>query len=280
MTMIAFSVPGVDALHAPHYTVEQFNAAVQAGSLAHYEEGMPIEDVHNIFYNVARSVYCEWNDLDTEAPRAMQFCRELMEKMTLGLQSSEEIAASGSGLLDPVHGITLEDWAATNAKLASGAELDALLEVLGVEQPQWDEASTVWTARMSADTSFSIVTIYGNAFTNSNIGKYAHADVAMAVVPDSPAKAAAKDSLPLYAEIFCAQSTAYEFGIDGSQFVKDTWGLTLGDWGEIAAHWSTQMRDDVARMREFSALLDEYNQKYKQQFAEAQGGNIGDDISF
>ena len=278
MSHPSFSVPGVAHLHGAGYTEAQFNREVDQRSLDHLEDGMPEDDVRNIFMNVAKTVFCDWNGLEYDDIPAMEFSRELSMKMLFGHQTEGEIKASGSGMLDPVHGITLEDWAAANAKLASGAELDDILRVLGLEKPQWDEINAVWLARMSADTTFSIVTLYGSAFTNSNIGKFAGADLGSA--PDSPNKALAKESLALYAEIFCAQSTAYQFGMDGSQYVKDQWGLTLGDWAEIGAHWNPVMRDDMQMMREYSDLMDTYNAKYQAQFAAAQGGNVGDDIEF
>ncbi len=277
MTMPQFSVPGVAHLHGDGYTEAQFNAEVQARSEALYEEDMPPEDVDNLFWNVARDVFCEWNDLTFEDSPALTFSRELHMKMR-GHQTVQEIQAGGSGLMDPVHGITLEDWAGANAKIVSGTALEDLLRVLGVEKPQWDEASATWMARMSADATFSITTAYAAAFTDSNIGRFANSG--LAVAPDSAAKTAAMDSLELYTEIFCAQSTAYQFGMDGAQYVKDTWGLSLMDTSAIGMHWSQQMQDDMGLMRAYSDLMDTYNAKYKAQFAAAQGGNVGDDIEF
>lgn len=280
MTTPSFSVPGVAHLHGQAYTPARFNDEVNRRSARHLEHGMPIEDVNNIFMNVAKEVFCDWNELDRDSIRAMEFSRELSMKLLFDHQSEDELRDSGSDLLAPVHGVTLEDWAAANAKLASGAAQDDILRVLGLELPQWDEVNAAWGARMAADTSFSIVTLYGNAFTNSNIGRFAGTDVGMMVQADSEAKARAKESLELYAEIFSAQCTAYEFGMDGAQYVKNQWGLTLGDWGEIGSHWNQLMRDDVRMMETYSELLDEYNTKYRQQFAAAQGGQAGDDIEF
>lgn len=278
MSFPQFSAPGVAHLHGSDYTQDEFEEEVQERSETLLEDGMPLEDVNNIFWNVARDVFCEWNDCDTEDRAAMEFSRELSEQLQHGHSSKDDIEASGA--MDPVHGISLEDWAAGNAKIVSGAALEDVLKVLGVEEPQWDEAGAIWMARMSSDTTFHISNTYAAAFTNANIGRFAHSNIDMAVQADSAQKAAAKASLALYTEIFCAQTTAYSFGMDGAQYVKDTWGLTLGDWGEIAGHWAQLMRDDVSMMRQHSALMDDYNTQYKALFSAQQGGNAGDDIEF
>jgi len=277
MTMPQFSVPGVAHLHGEGYTEAQFNAEVQQRSQAHYEEDMPREDVDNIFWNVARDVFCEWNGLEMEDRAAMEFSRELRNKMN-GHQSVQEMQAGGSGAMDPVHGITLEDWAGANAKIVSGTPLEDLLRVLNVEKPQWDEATATWMARMSADTTFSISTAYAAAFTDSNIGRFANSG--LAVAPDSPMKIAAMENLELYVEIFCAQSAAYQFGLDGAQYVKDTWGLSLMDTSTLGMHWSARMQDDIDVMRAYGDLTSAFDAKYKEHFAAAQGGNVGDDIEF
>jgi hypothetical protein len=278
MSLPQFSAPGVAHLHGSDYTQDEFEQEVQARSEDHLEQGMPLDEINNIFWNVARDVFCEWNECGLEDRTAMEFSRELSQQLKNGHTSMAQIQASGG--MEPVHGITLEDWAGGNAKIVSGAALEDVLKVLGVERPQWDEAGAIWVARMSADTTFHISTAYGAAFTNNNIGRFANSNIGMAVQADSPQKAAAKASLPLYTEIFCAQSTAYSFGMDGAQYVKDTWGLTLGDWGEIGAHWSQLMRDDMDMMQEHGALMDNYNAHYKELFSAQQGGNAGDDIHF
>jgi hypothetical protein len=49
--------------------------------------------------------------------------------------------------------------------------------------------------------------------------------------------------------------------------MSDTWGLSLGDWGEIAAHWSVIMRDDMDIMHEYASLLDGYTTYYQEKFS-------------
>ena len=82
-------------------------------------------------------------------------------------------AKASSGEMQPVEGITLEAWAAFNAAIVSGANLEDLLKGAGVDKARWDKATAEWNARMSRDTTFAIATTYGNAFQAASKGKYA-----------------------------------------------------------------------------------------------------------
>jgi hypothetical protein len=183
-------------------------------------------------------------------------------------------AAKASGLLNPIKGISMEDWAAANAKIASGMPLNDVLKILGTEKPIWDEASAEWMARMSQDTTFAISKVYGDAFTNSNIGKFAGAAPSTDAA-NNPVVEQVKNDLDLYVKIMCHQNIGSTQGIDATSILKQ-YGLTLGDWGVINGFWSPKLGSNVENAMKMSALMDKYNAE----FAAATPPKAGNDIDF
>jgi hypothetical protein len=143
---------------------------------------------------------------------------------------------AASGEMNPVEGISLEDWAAKNAAIVSGANLDDLLKGAGVDRARWDRVNAEWNARMSRDTTFAIATTYGNAFQAASKGKYAayakEANAARAENRDL------KMEMPVtheqYWEIMYEQSYAAKQGQDPVAALKNM-GLTIVDWVDLSS---------------------------------------------
>lgn len=179
-------------------------------------------------------------------------------------------AAKKGGLLDPINGIGMEDWAAANVKIANGMALEEVLKILGTEKPIWDKVSADWMARMSQDTTFAISKVYGDAFTNPNIGKFATAGGAPAAGNGAVDKI--KNDFELYIKIMCHQNMASTQGVDANAVLKQ-YGLTAADWGMIGGHWAPQMGSNLDLAMKMSPLMEKYN-------AEFATAKAGDDINF
>lgn len=172
------------------------------------------------------------------------------------------------GDLDPFKGISIEDWAAANAKMASGSTLEDILKVLNIERPLWDEVTAEWNARMSRDTTASIAKVYGDAFVNSNIGKFAlaHSD-------QKGAESNSKEiSFEKWIEIQEAMTALTSQGQDAGS-VLNSFGMNEADWGMLGAQMSTKMASDISLIEKF----DEYSEKYRTKYA---GATSADDIEF
>jgi hypothetical protein len=193
--------------------------------------------------------------------------KELQQQMNKNID-----AAKAGGLLDPIKGVSMEDWAAANAKIAGGMPLDEVLKILGVEKPVWDAVSGEWMARMSQDTTFAISKVYGDAFANSNIGKFAGAGGASGSADSNTMVEKVKNDFDLYIKIMCHQNMASAQGIDAGSILKQ-YELTAGDWGVIGMHWAPQMGANLELAMKMSALMDKYNAE----FAVAKAGS---DIDF
>lgn len=183
--------------------------------------------------------------------------------------------AKSGGLLDPVQGVSMEDWAGANAKIAAGEPLPGILKVLGVEKPAWDAISAEWNGRMSRDTTFAIATVYGNAFTNPNIGKFAGASKAAAAAPKpaggDPVSKVMGD-FELYVKIMTHQNVGAGQGVDAASVLKK-YGLTAGDWAKVSAHWAPKMTSDMSLAMKMGGLMQRFT-------AELSQPGAGDDIEF
>jgi len=79
--------------------------------------------------------------------------------------------------MEEINGLSYEDFAICGGLMAKGVSLDEILEILKMEQPQYEEASKNWNAKVEAETDANtkvkyqeIVTTY---FTNPFVGKFA-----------------------------------------------------------------------------------------------------------
>ncbi|MHA7060026.1 DUF6620 family protein [Aquimarina sp. M1] len=199
------------------------------------------------------------------------------QKATLDAQMDAHIqAASEGGLLDPINGIDMETWAAANAKIAGGMDLEEVLKVVGTEKPIWDKVSADWTARMSQDTTFAISKVYGDAFMNSDIGKFATSGTDQKTEPNTTEGESALDKVSedfeLYIKIMCHQNMGATQGKDAASILNE-YGLSVTDWSTVGAQWATKMATDTRMALKMGELMEKYNTE----FASA---TAGDDIDF
>ncbi len=67
-------------------------------------------------------------------------------------------------LLEPIHGVSLQDYGAISAKLAAGMSQSEIAKALGIEEALLEEASALWVTRMQEDESFEVTTKFGEYF--------------------------------------------------------------------------------------------------------------------
>ncbi|MGP2569681.1 DUF6620 family protein [Ornithobacterium rhinotracheale] len=180
-------------------------------------------------------------------------------------------------LLQPIHGISLEDYAAAAAKMASGATEDEVAKALGVERPQWDEANQLWQTRMQQDSDFTLIGLYGQYFaTASSHPKFQNMESDSSTPANPENLARINEDVDFYAELAGAMQAAYEYGIDGAQWLRENYGLSIGDFQSVAMKWATSPAFTTGVIGKQHKFAEEYGKK----FAEEQGGNIADDIDF
>ncbi len=188
-------------------------------------------------------------------------------------------------LLEPIHGVSLYDYAVVSAKTVSGADVDDLLKALGIENAIFEEASALWIARMQEDSTFEVVTLYGQYFAEADN----HPKLKDFVIELSDAGVANLEKMKsdryFYEELNAARQAAYAYGYDGAQWIQDNFGIPLGEFQSVSMQWSEvqneEMSDnDYETIRHFIDYQQQKQEEYAKKFAEEQGGNIADDIEF
>ncbi len=185
-----------------------------------------------------------------------------------------------AGELEPVEGVTLQQWAKAQAGLAGGGDLQGFLTELGIDQAKWDRVSAEWNARMSRDTTATIATEYSKHFMGAGVGGHAAAGAAGMASMDGGAELKESDApvtLDKYCEIMAAQAAGSEQGKDAAAILQ-SFGMTPMEWGQVGGWWSAfiaknAMKNNGELHKRYTALDEKYTAKYKAADADS-------DISF
>jgi len=171
----------------------------------------------------------------------------------------------GNANLEPFEGVSLEQWASCNAKLASGGKTEDVIKELGIDMPKWDRVNNEWLTRMKNDTTFTISTKYAAAFNTTATGNLGSGSTINA------------DSFPFekYVECMVAQDVLGKQGRDAQDVLKD-FGMTVADYSNVASYWSGKMMSDYTIAMKLTQLDAEYRKKY----SEMSGGDAHSDLEF
>lgn len=276
-----------ETLHGTHYDEEDFDAEVArraeewiAGEEAEGEK-VSQDDKRNIYAEYHKAVYREWNNADTDQVVRFEMANSLKY---MGVQTSGFVKDTGSDnpLLAPVHGISLRDYAAMAIKMTQGVSQEDVLKAMGIDNAIWDELNTIWPQRMGQDTTFTITTLYGQYFAEPAT----HPKLEALGANVSEAGAANLEKLKtdryFYEELTGARQAAYEYGLDGAQWILDNYGINLGDFQSVAMQWMTQQNQEwnSEQIQHYADYQQQKQQEYAAKFAAEHGGNVADDITF
>ncbi|CAN5613962.1 hypothetical protein BH10BAC5_BH10BAC5_02100 [soil metagenome] len=166
-------------------------------------------------------------------------------------------------MLEPVEGVSLDDWAKINAQMVSGTPIEEAIKAIGIDQPKWDRVNAEWLTRMSADRTFVISTKYAAAFNSSasgNLGK--GSEVSSASYP-----------FEKYVESMVAQDVLGKQGRDAQDVLKD-FGMTVADYSNLSSYWSGKMMSDYSLAAKFASLDAEFRKKYESMKGPSSAGDI------
>jgi len=200
-----------------------------------------------------------WAQKLGEDPTNLEFrmggvAREKMMMATAGAMRT------GGGALEPVEGVTCEQWAQINAQIAhgGGANFVQILASAGLDQPKWDRVKTEWMNRMSTDRTGAIATVYGQAFTGGGQGQFSAQAAQAARAGVGGDLGAEPVSFERYCEIEAAMGCASDRGEDVTQLLR-SFGISAMEWGQIGMYWSKKIQQDAMG---YHKLHTEYRAKY------------------
>ncbi|MCZ6603278.1 MAG: hypothetical protein O6952_09750 [Planctomycetota bacterium] len=213
-------------------------------------------------------------DAISESPEAMQ---ALVNAQMASMKQTQQDALAGaqSGDIAPVEGITMDQYAQTQAKIAQGADLDKSIAELKIERPQWDRVCAEWEARMKRDTTGAIMTAYGQAFAGAGVGQFAGAgaEISKNLLDPQSQGVGGDEPIPFerWIEVSEAQSAASQQGVDASTVLKN-YGMTPADWGTAAGWWGQQLAQNAMNadfMENYNKLSEQYREKFSAGSADA-----------
>jgi hypothetical protein len=207
----------------------------------------------------AQAKYGDVNDIMHVKMKATQ------DYMMKGMQAQMAPGGKLAGEVEPVEGVSLEQWAEQQVKIASGGTLEDVCKTLGCDKAKWDRVSAEWNARMSRDTTATIAMAYGNAFTKAQ-AKPGVGGSKYAAAAQTPGKGDMPMPLERYVEIMEAQNALTAQGQDAQAVLKKL-GITVLDWSNLGAWFSAYinenaLRNDGAVHKEFTRLSEKYKAKY------------------
>jgi hypothetical protein len=198
-------------------------------------------------------------------------------KLAMG-QMQQRAQGELAGELGPVEGVSLQTWAQAQARLASGGDVNQIIGQLGVDRAKWDRVSAEWMARMSRDTTATIATEYGKAFSTSGQGQFAGAAAqGVAGMGNVGATDAQQPPITLeqWVEIQEAMGAAATQGRDANAVLAQ-YGMNAMAWSNAGAWWSTHFSQNAMKNNgELHRRFSELSAYYKQRFAgPAQDGDL------
>jgi hypothetical protein len=111
-----------------------------------------------------------------ETPAAKAKYRTPNDLMQARMTTTQTMTLADLGIervkLDPIDGVTLEQWAKAEAALEAGAELAGLIGELGISAEKWAKITAAWHDRMRDDASGRIATEYSLHVGNAGPGKF------------------------------------------------------------------------------------------------------------
>ncbi len=193
----------------------------------------------------------------------MDLAGQIAQATQQEMVKNAEAQKGEGGLMEPVEGISCEDWAKVNAKIASGGDKDEAIKEIGVDSAKWDIVNNEWQTRMSNDTTFTISQIYGNAFNASATGNLGGtSDINDENFPYEK-----------YVEIMVAQDKLTSIGKDPQEILA-SFGLTVIDWSNASAYWSQEFNQNTEKYyQQYTEFTKKYEEKYKT-------GSVHGDIEF
>ncbi len=184
------------------------------------------------------------------------------------LMAEKAGAMSGAGgALDPVEGVSCEQWAHVQAGIAGGGDSATLVAAAGMDAPKWDRVSAEWMARMSTDTTFTITTVYSNAFAAGSTGQHGAAAAQAAAVGVGGDVGAEPVSFERFVELTEAQAAAATRGEDPIALLA-SFGLTPIDWSNIGQYWAKKQQQEATKYYE---LYNQYSATYAAKYGNGDG---------
>lgn len=223
-----------------------------------------VDKKHFLYFKrwVQRAKEKAWADVNAVLQQTFKQLDERFEKNKEALK--DELA--------PYKGVSMEAWAGANARLAQGMALEEVLAQLKIDRALWDDVNAEWNARMSRDTTATIATVYGQAFTGAGQGQFGATGQAVSASMQAGFGKDVKGGDPIpfedWVKIQCHMTAATAQGIDANALLAQ-YNLKAADWGSIGGYWAQKMNSNpMEYLEKYQVLM----AKFSEEFATASAG--------
>jgi hypothetical protein len=148
-------------------------------------------------------------------------------------------------LLEPIEGISFEQWAKiNNALLYFEGKKQLALKPVNLTPEQHDRISAAWINRMKEDKTFSLTRVYTYHFFNASQGRFAHfgKEVAQAFYDGKDPTSTPAISLEKWVEIrhfVSALPKSKQKNL--SKQLQDNYGFSFYEWNILDNWWSRKV---------------------------------------
>ena len=181
-----------------------------------------------------------------------------------GMAMRAAAAQANPELTAPVEGVTVEQWAAASAKMAScgndAAAMNKALAQLNLDMAKYNRINMAFQQKMQGDTTGVIATIFGQAFSQA---QGVSGGWGLGTVDGSAQKLGeAPVTFDKYAEINGAMSAWAQQGADVNAKLQAVFGINAAELSKYGSYWATKMQADVQLMTQYCELTDKYTAQY------------------
>ncbi|MNK28842.1 hypothetical protein D3C87_472270 [compost metagenome] len=162
----------------------------------------------------------------------------------------------------PVNGITFDEWAAGNARLADNQSLASVLGTLEVSEVKWNQANEAFTKALGeGDPGSHLFQRYGKVFANPAAGRYA-------ATADQPRALGKLATFEDYASLQAHLEVAAEAGLDAVDVLKEH-GLSVYEFSQEARPWVEKMARAAGGdggFERMTLIRERYDAQYRQRY--------------
>jgi hypothetical protein len=170
-------------------------------------------------------------------------------------------AFAADDLPTPVNGITFEEWAAGNARLANNQPLADMLKVLGVDEQAWNATNAAFLEELrKGDPAGPMYRRYGEIFADPAVGRFRQAK-------DTPAIKGKLATFEDYARVQAHLSVGSRAGEDPQKILKEH-DLTVYEFSQETKPWVQAMAKAAGsdRMEEMNIVMQHYTEVYQARY--------------
>jgi hypothetical protein len=170
-------------------------------------------------------------------------------------------AFAGDALPAPVNGISFEEWAAGNARLANNQPMAEMLKVLGVDEKTWNATNDAFLAELKkGDPAGPIYRRYAEVFADPAVGRFNAAK-------DTPEIKGKLATFEDYAEVQAHLTVGSRAGDDPEKILKEH-DLTVYEFSQETKPWVQAMARAAGsdKMEEMDIVIQHYTEIYEARY--------------